>query len=74
MPSTSSKTWTNTTSSRQIHRGADREDKAAYVENHLLRKVSSKNKRKGPARKQAVDVGEDETASQDRIYFLGRLL
>lgn len=73
-PSTPSKA---STSSRQIHHGAPQEDEWADEEDHLQHKRNFKNKRRGPIRRRANDVAEDgkgTPTSQDRLYFLSRLL
>eukprot|EP00250_Pteridium_aquilinum_P014403 c21965_g1_i3 orf=107-1240(+) len=80
VPSTLPKSLSNARSSRQIHRGVDQDDDwslGADEDVVLPRRVSSKGNRKGLAQKKAADVGVGEkgtSASQDRIYFLGRLL
>ncbi|MCO5573374.1 hypothetical protein L7F22_027143 [Adiantum nelumboides] len=64
--------------SRQIHRGADEDDDwspGADAEDFTPRN-SSRSKKKASIRKQPANMGavERTSQSQDRIYFLGRLL
>ncbi|KAI5066919.1 hypothetical protein GOP47_0017447 [Adiantum capillus-veneris] len=78
VPHSSSRPWNSASSSRQIHRGADEDDDwfpGADAED-LAPRNSSRSKKKAFIRKKPTDVGAGERASssQDRIYFLGRLL
>lgn len=73
----SSRPWS--AASRQIHHDANEDAdffSGADEEDNFAQRASSRNKRKVITPKQTVDksAGERASASQDRIYFLGRLL